>query len=397
MTFSYLPGPHGGPFLLARPDLLLMTSASGEHLGALWAAVDSGADGAGMLDALTVGGISRTPDFVLVAGLGRPSAVVMARGRLAATVSVSGDERQIDGAGVSSWVEVVIDGVTACRLGAISGGSEASMLPLVSGVVAAEAVVWGELLSPAVNTTEAAVAPPPEPSAPVPEPEPESDPVHAPAPSPVAETPHATLGGAAMTIAPPPETSLIQPGASSDPTDPAPSGYDHLFGATVMRSVEGAAVRPEEESADDLPATDRTVVVEDIAALRAQRRAERARAKDSSVAAPRFVVHLADGRVEALDHSIIVGRSPSATRVSGSAVPRLVTVTTPNNDISRSHAQIGVEGDTVVVTDLHSMNGTLVTLPGKNPQRLREGEPTTVVVGTVIDLGDGATLTVKEA
>lgn len=406
MTFSYLPGPHGGPYVLARPDLLLMTSASGEHLGALWAAVDAGADGAGMLDALTVGGISRTPDFVLVAGLGQPSAVVMARGSLAATVSVLGDERQVDGTGVSSWVETVIDGVTGCRLGAIDDGSHAPMLPIVGGVVAAAAVVWGGLSSPTVNGSVATVAPAPlaEPApepAPTPQPardpEPQPDPEPMPTPPAVAETSHATLGGAAMTIAPPPDTSLVQPGASSDAADPAPSGYDHLFGATVMRSVEGAAVRPEEEGADDAPATDRTVVVEDIAALRAQRRAERARAKEPAVVAPRFVVHLADGRVEALDQSIIVGRSPSATRVSGSAVPRLVTVTTPNNDISRSHAQIGVEGDTVVVTDLHSMNGTLVTLPGKNPQRLREGEPTTVVVGTIIDLGDGATLTVKEA
>lgn len=420
MTFSYLPGPSGGPFLLARPDLVLMTSASGEHLGALWAAVDAGAHGAGMLDALTVGGISRTPDFVLVAGLGQPSAVVMARGSLAATVSVSGDQRQIDGAGVSSWVETVIDGVTGCRLGTVGDGSDAVMLPLVGGVVVARAVAWGDLSSPATSGPAATVAPAPLPE-PAPEPTPTVQPALEPAPEPqsvaepapppqpapepepvaappaVAETPHATLGGAAMTIAPPPETSLIQPGASSDAADPAPSGYDHLFGATVMRSVEGAAVRPEEEGADDAPATDRTVVVEDIAALRAQRRAERARAKKPSVVAPRFVVHLSDGRVEALDQSIIVGRSPSATRVSGSAVPRLVTVTTPNNDISRSHAQIGVEGDTVVVTDLHSMNGTLVTLPGKNPQRLREGEPTTVVVGTIIDLGDGATLTVKEA
>ena len=55
-----------------------------------------------------------------------------------------------------------------------------------------------------------------------------------------------------------------------------------------------------------------------------------------------------------------------------------------------------VEGGTVVVTDLHSRNGTHVVLPGKSPQKLRQGEPTTVIVGTVVDLGGGVTFTVSE-
>ena len=49
----------------------------------------------------------------------------------------------------------------------------------------------------------------------------------------------------------------------------------------------------------------------------------------------------------------------------------------------------------MVVTDLHSRNGTMIVLPGASPQKLRSGEPTTVVLGTVIDLGSGATLTVE--
>ena len=52
---------------------------------------------------------------------------------------------------------------------------------------------------------------------------------------------------------------------------------------------------------------------------------------------------------------------------------------------------------TVVVTDLHSRNGTLIALPGKSPQKLRAGEPTSVIAGTVIDLGSGVTLGVAQA
>jgi hypothetical protein len=59
--------------------------------------------------------------------------------------------------------------------------------------------------------------------------------------------------------------------------------------------------------------------------------------------------------------------------------------------------QFAVEGGTVVVTDLHSRNGTTITLPGKTPQLLRQGESTSVLVGTVVDLGGGVTITVGHA
>jgi hypothetical protein len=49
---------------------------------------------------------------------------------------------------------------------------------------------------------------------------------------------------------------------------------------------------------------------------------------------------------------------------------------------------VALEGDTVVVTDLRSRNGTSVVLPGKSPQLLRADEPTPVIPGTVIDLGE---------
>ena len=55
-----------------------------------------------------------------------------------------------------------------------------------------------------------------------------------------------------------------------------------------------------------------------------------------------------------------------------------------------------MEGETVVVTDLHSRNGTVIVLPGKPPQKLRGGESTSVIVGTVVDLGGGVTLSVGQ-
>ena len=90
-----------------------------------------------------------------------------------------------------------------------------------------------------------------------------------------------------------------------------------------------------------------------------------------------------------------VGRAPSVTKASGSSLPRLVVIP-GDKDISRNHVQITLEGGTVVVTDLHSRNGTQIVLPGRAPQQLRQGEPTSVIVGTVVDFGGGVTLTVSE-
>ena len=67
-----------------------------------------------------------------------------------------------------------------------------------------------------------------------------------------------------------------------------------------------------------------------------------------------------------------------------------------STDISRNHVRISLEGGVIVVTDLHSRNGTDVTLPERPKQRLRGGEPTAVLPGTVVDLGDGITLTIRK-
>ena len=66
-----------------------------------------------------------------------------------------------------------------------------------------------------------------------------------------------------------------------------------------------------------------------------------------------------------------------------------------STDISRNHARVEVSAGLVLVTDLHSRNGTDIVLPDRSPERLRPGEPTVVVPGTVIDLGSGVAFTVR--
>lgn len=137
-------------------------------------------------------------------------------------------------------------------------------------------------------------------------------------------------------------------------------------------------------------ADDSTVVVDEIARLRATRTAGLAEpALPSPV--PALSLELPDGSREPLDAVVLVGRAP-APPAEGSA--RLVRLA--DGDISRNHARIAVEGGTVVVTDLGSRNGTVVRIPGHPAQKLRGGEPTPVLVDTVIDFGGGVELRVRE-
>ena len=108
---------------------------------------------------------------------------------------------------------------------------------------------------------------------------------------------------------------------------------------------------------------------------------------------PTLQLERADGTREALNRPVLVGRSPAASGSASGA--RLITIL-DDPDISRTHLRIAVEGDAVVVTDLGSKNGSIITLPGGAPRKLRASEPTVVLPGTLIDLGGGTTFTVRE-
>ena len=106
-------------------------------------------------------------------------------------------------------------------------------------------------------------------------------------------------------------------------------------------------------------------------------------------------IHLSSGLVVALNRPVLLGRAPQVSRVANSALPRLVTVPSPNQDISRTHSEVRQDGDDVLVTDLRSTNGVLLLRQGHGPQRLHPGEPTVVEPGVVVDLGEGVTFTVE--
>lgn len=144
-----------------------------------------------------------------------------------------------------------------------------------------------------------------------------------------------------------------------------------------------------------------TVLTSDMVALRAQmpdmspHDVPGPLAVPNEQAPPPARIVLSSGMVVALNRPVLIGRAPQVSRVANAQLPRLVTVPSPNHDISRTHAQVRQDGDDVVVTDLNSTNGVMLVADGSSPRRLHPGDPTVVEPGSVVDLGDGVTFTVE--
>jgi len=389
MTTSYTPAQPGTWLLLATENSVLFTeSPAATAVDELWQALGSAAPVQSILDILSRGGLSTTPSFAL-GHLEGGSLHALVRGPL---VLQAGAE-SVDGTGVSTWRETTMAGATA-----LSAGDHTGHLPLGSGAVWASGFAFQP--AGAVQAAAAAITTP--------------APVAVPVPS---ESPAAAAGAdvpAERTIV---EHTMVEHTAverDEDPVVPLPPiveapvaagpAYSHLFEETVHRSIEEAAIREPEEVDEEAPRPapaevlgdhdGETVMSADIAALRARKRAVA-----PVVAAPparSVYLELPNAQHEPLTQPVIIGRNPSVSQVSGTELPRLVSIP-GSQDISRSHARFALEGDTVVVTDLHSRNGTTIALPGKPPQLLRKGEPTAVLPGTVVDLGGVISLTVRES
>jgi hypothetical protein len=109
------------------------------------------------------------------------------------------------------------------------------------------------------------------------------------------------------------------------------------------------------------------------------------------------VLRLSFGDVISLDRGVLMGRNPRTDfagpdgfgGAGGEERPHVVKLPSADGDISRTHLRVTLDGWHVLVTDLNSTNGTLITLPGRDPQQLRPGEPVPIQPGTVVTLADG--------
>jgi len=396
---------------------------------------------------------------------------IAVRGDFAFDIDADVPER-VSGAGVTTWTERVVRGVRRVTLQSGAGdGTEPAELPVADGVVLASSNVWDAAAtasagSPDVASPEAVPGPEPvaaasaapartvpasaepAPVAPAPVAPTVSAPA-APASAPVAGTPSAPVtggvaapaarrGAASTSRSPeqepeparnvaglidsstvqtmagdetllPEDSELSQPRIQAPGGDPASAtGYEPVWGATVIRPVEDAAVRPE-AGGEAVPAAapgdhdGATISLAQARALRAGRTAAPAEQAPSSTTPPLAPprppapgrIRVSTGQVLLLDRTVVIGRRPRSTRVSGTDLPHLVAVDSPQQDISRSHVELRVEGESIVATDLRTTNGTTLLRAGSDPVRLHPGEATVVIPGDVLDLGDGIRVAIE--
>ncbi len=409
-TWHALVGAHG---------LLVVEPSAGAELAVLTPALDGDDALTTVLDGLLARGVAAAPAFALVTWTGssdEPGELrIVVRGEVSAIATSADGEVRVSGSGVRTWNERSATAVTGFRLRTPAGEwSAGSCRSSADGELAADGdlPVAGDLAASGVAGLE---------------------PREQVAPIVAVPDPEATIVPGVVDALADDEVEPPVPGPALGAVGaPGSDGeYDQLFGDTLYRTVSGAAVRDEEEDDEDAspfaapplvpalggasasaaPEATRedegdhdgmTVMTEDVRALRAGARAAGGDVAPTPAPAPAsapetaFALELGTGAIEPLTRPVVVGRAPSASAVSGGEVPKLLTIGGDDQDISRTHARVAVEGGTVVVTDLHSRNGTLVTIPGKPPQRLRAGEPTSVLTGSVIDFGGGVTLTVRE-
>lgn len=316
------------------------------------------------LEALVGQGIAGAPSFALLDG---DAAVlrVVARGDAVVTAQLADTEVVFSGLGVATWTERVLEGATSVRL-TVPGSSwtvswDANAPTATAHETSAETSAAENTWVPSAPSVPSAGPPPTEPR-----------------PRAVPEEPRA---------------------------DPDSEAYDFLFGDTIYRTQAGASIRipnPDPERPGDHDG--QTMLASDLDRPAAQPAAlplagARVAASDapSLPLRPTLQLERADGRREALTQPVLIGRSPSASGSAseGGADVRFITIA-DDPDISRTHLRVAVEGDAVVVTDLGSKNGSIITLPGAAPRKLRASEPTVVLPGTLIDLGGGTTFTVRE-
>jgi hypothetical protein len=376
MQTTYRPGQW---YVIVLPGVLvaLPPDVSGDVVARLWERMPHERALATVIDVLAAqagGDFTSLPSFVAAVSEGTDLRIAL-RGEVSARVDTSTDTHEFSGAEVTTWSERFVGGASRVQItvGAAEGENE---LPLQSGVVRAGTV--GADFEPAdewAGTTPVTDAEPADERAgttPVTDAEPADD---------------ATMSPSEVTLA------------------PSAEDFDELWGATVHSVpavVEGeevsGPVAPAPEGGDQGDHDGATISVAELRALRQH--------PPTSADAPTAVlpvtpgaagrVRVSTGQVVTLDRTVIIGRRPRSTRASGANLPHLIAVDSPQQDISRSHLEIRPEGDTVVVIDLHTTNGSTLLRAGADPMRLHPGEQTLVLSGDVVDLGDGVEVTFED-
>ncbi len=452
---SYVPGEwtavagdHCWALIDAAPDSVTVRE--------IWQRIEDGASLDMLVASLLRRGLREAPDFALLATHDDCSHL-FCRGRGSATLNAEGTSERLTGTGLVTWREhPVAPNVVCVVLGDSPTGTDLQ-LPASTGVFLAQSVTIA--LTGVSNRRAGAAAARPSAA-------PEASAAETAPPVPMAPAVSVRDAGATLSY---PGADAVPDGSAHEGADAGPpkeTGYDFLFGASLVRSVEDAAMRPatDDSQPPELPAAAvpapqappvprseprpagpaaggrpaNTVTSAPLGPVTGPgddsggtvRRAEllklasRAAPSDrigptvhallcpgshpsppgssvcrmcgvplpqqDPVTVPRpvlGVLRVSTGDVITLDRGVVMGRSPR-TDFDGEERPHVVRLPSGDGEISRTHLQVSLDGWDVLVTDLKSTNGTLVTLPGRDPERLRPREPFPIQPGTVVSLAD---------
>jgi len=393
-TRSYRPGDWFGIFG-AHGSVLLPASEKG-RVAALWELVDADAGFDELLDALIASGLRALPGFVLLSNGDEQTRVVL-RGTARATFTLAdGEVVELDGGAAATWVERTLEGVDSLVLEVaevaaeedlpIDGGlvrvarvdqppyveyEEEAEEPVAQIAVIEEPVLEEPLVDepvvdqPAVEAPAAAVDPLTEPIEMAPEPAvgppPAFSPQFPPPPPPLPPPPAPGFGFGPPSPAPEPAPAYDLADIDHDGHTVA-GGWDPSKFARQHPGIPGQPPAP------------------------------------SVTAVPVARLVFSSGETVEVDRAVLIGRAPEARRFTSTEQPRLVTVPSPNQEISSTHLEVrpgsGADHGSAVVTDMGSTNGTVLQLPGLAPEDLQPGIAVQLIPGSVIDLGDGVTIQV---
>ncbi|MGM7667913.1 FHA domain-containing protein [Microbacterium sp. A93] len=396
MNVTYRPGQWNA---LVNVDtvIVLPPRADATFVAEIWDGMRDAHELGALVDLLTLGSggtLAGLPDFVAIATTDGANVRVAVRGVPEVTVDSTEGETRVSGRDVTTWSERLIRSASRIRI-AIADEPDISF-PIIGGVVRAAALtvelVASEhpivpvappvLIAPSVPIASPVLtAPPVSKAPPIPEETLVTEEIPVAEESPVADEDPDT-GDTDDTLMP------EQADSTAEVDD-----FDLLFGDTVHVIPAGSPI-PDHAPGDHDGAT----------ISLAQARALRDPAAASSSEAPTVAIpvasvgriRLSTGQSASLDRPVIIGRRPRSTRASGANLPHLIAVDSPQQDISRNHLEVRPEGDTVVVIDLHTTNGSTLLRPGADPMRLHPGEQVLVLSGDAVDLGDGVIVTFED-
>lgn len=366
---AYRPGSWYG--ILGSHTFVLLPPSEKARVAGLWERVDAGAGFDETLDALLSAGLRDLRGFVLVSETEHGTKVVL-RGPAVAHLVADGEPVEVLGSTETTWVERLLTGVTrvAVMVEPTEDAESSDPLTVGSGLVR-----LGYL----------------------------EDPVPAPAPSHAAAPPVAPEVAVAPPVAPevagvPPVASEVDVPALDALTEPYLPAVEEVADEVVEPFVAEDVAQP--FAAGEGPGDSGEGSV--VPVLEQAPEPVPEPASEPAAIPPPVVGRLlfSSGEVVDVDQMVLVGRAPEARRYTLTEDPILVQVPSPHQEISATHLELrpgsGVDSDRVLVTDLGSTNGTLLVLPGEPPVDLHPGIPVAVLPGSLIDLGDGLTISVVE-